>query len=128
MTLHIDDNGELGALLKMLPEAIEAFKIASVVKDNALVAQWYDLETCYKLRGVGAFSTFKNTRWYQPKGGIPDVIVQGRHAWSRDTVAEWLTHTDKTLSEYHKKYCTGARNPHGEIKNETEMYNDRVQR
>ena len=113
MTLQIDDEGELGKLLQLLPEAINTFKQAASVQNNQLTAQWYDLEACYNLRGVGAFSTFKNNRWYQPKGGIPDDIVQGRHAWSRETVAEWLTYTDRTLSEYHKKYCTGARNPKG---------------
>ena len=114
MTLQIDDNGDLGTLLKLLPEAISTLKQVAIVKDYTLTARWYDLETCYNLRGAGAFSTFKNNRWYQPKGGIPDEIVQGRHVWSRDTVAEWLSYTDKTLPEYHKKYCTGAKNPHGE--------------
>lgn len=113
MTVQIDDNGNIEKLLEMLPEVVTTFKIASAIKDYNLTAQWYDLEACYNLRGVGAFSTFKNNRWYQPKGGIPDDIVQGRHAWSRETVAEWLTYTDKTLPEYHKKYCTGARNPKG---------------
>lgn len=116
MTVTIEDGGNIAELLKMLPEAVSTFKQAAVIKDCNLTAQWYDLETCFNLRGVGAFSTFKNNRWYQPKGGIPDDIVQGRHAWSRDTVAEWLTYTDKTLLDYHKKYCTGAKNPHGEIK------------
>lgn len=111
MTLQIDDDGELGKLLQLLPEAINTFKQAVISRDYKLTAQWYDLEACYNLRGVGAFSTFKNYRWYQPKGGIPDDIVQGRHAWSRETVAEWLTYTDKMLPEYHKKYCTGAKNP-----------------
>ena len=117
MTVQIDDHGNIEKLLEMLPEVVTTFRTASAIKDYDLTAKWYDLETCYKLRGVGAFSTFKNTRWYQPKGGIPDDYVQGRHAWSRETVAEWLACcTDKLLPEYHKKYCTGAKNPHGEVK------------
>lgn len=116
MTVQIDDNGNIEKLLEMLPDVVTIFKAAAAIKDHGLTARWYDLETCYRLRGAGAFSTFKNTRWYQPKGGIPDDYVQGRHVWSRETVAEWLTFTDKTLPEYHKKYCTGAKNPHGEMK------------
>jgi hypothetical protein len=114
MTLQIDDSGELGKLLQLLPEAIDTFRQIQILKDCNLTARWYDLKTCFSLRGVGSFLTFKNNRWYQPKGGIPDEIIQGRHAWSRETVAEWLTYTDKTLADYHKKYCTGAKNPHGE--------------
>lgn len=112
MTVQINDNGNIEKLLEMLPGVVETFKVASSIKDNQLVAQWYDLQTCFELRGGGAFSTFKNNRWYQPKGGIPDAVVQGRHVWSRETVAEWLTYTDKNLAEYHKKYCTGAKSPH----------------
>lgn len=113
MTLQIDDNGNVEKLLKMLPDVVTLFKQA-VERDNRLVSEWYDLESCFNLRGGGAFSTFKNVRWYQPKGGIPDEIVQGRHVWSRESVAEWLTYTDKNLAQYHKKYCTGAKNPKGE--------------
>ena len=105
---------EIEALSKMLTEAISVFQAAVNAKDNTLTAQWYDLPTCYQLRGGGAFNTLKNNRWYQPKGGIPDAIVQGRHVWSRETVAEWVHLTDAMLPDYHKKYCTGARNPHGE--------------
>ncbi len=111
MNLKIDDGGSVEKLLEILPDAVAVFRAAASVREHQLTAAWYDLETCWKLRGAGAFSTFKNTRWYQPKGGVPDALVQGRHAWSRETVAEWLTYTDKNLPEYHKKYCTGAKNP-----------------
>lgn len=112
MIVQIEDDGNIAELLKILPEAVSTFRQAAIIKDYNLTAQWYDLKTCHALRGVGSFLTFKNTRWYQPKGGIPDDIVQGLHSWSRETVAEWLCYcTDKKLPEYHKKYCTGARNP-----------------
>lgn len=111
MEIHLE---EVEALLKIMPEAISVFRAAVNAKDYALTAQWYDLETCHKLRGAGAYSTFKNNRWYQPKGGIPDAIVQGRHVWSRETVAEWVQLTDAMLPDYHKKYKTGARSPRGD--------------
>ena len=115
MIFEIKDDGEMAQLIRLLPEAITAFKTAAeIMQNNALTARYYDLETCHKLRGAGSFSTFRNHRWYQPKGGKPDAIVQGRHVWTKETVAEWLTFTDQTLPDYHKKYCTGAKNPHGE--------------
>ena len=113
--IQIDDNGNIAELLKLLPEVLDTFKAVVACKDYNLTAQWYDLEACYKLRGGGAFSTMKNNRWYQPKGAIPDAYIQGRKVWSRETVAEWLEQTDKTLAAYHKKYHTGASSPHAEI-------------
>ena len=112
MTVKIEDNGSIEQLLAMLPDVLTTFKAVIASQDSRLSAQWYDLETCYKLRGGGAFSTMKNNRWYQPKGAIPDAYIQGRKVWSRETVAEWLEQTDKTLADYHKKYCTGASSPH----------------
>lgn len=114
MTVQINDNGNIEKLLEMLPDVVDTFRTAAAIRDNTLIAQWYDLQTCFELRGGGAFSTFKSNRWYQPKGGIPDAVVQGRHVWSRETVAEWLTCTDKDLAEYHQKYLTGAKSPHRE--------------
>lgn len=95
----------LERLLKAIPDFIKAAEC----KDQELTAKWYDLETCFKLRGGGSFSTFRCNRYYQPKGGIPDAKVQGRNVWSRETVAEWLKLTDKDLPEYHKKYMTGVK-------------------
>ena len=40
MTLQIDDEGELGKLLQLLPEAINTFKQAASVQNNQLTAQW----------------------------------------------------------------------------------------
>lgn len=113
--INIDDKGSIEQLLELLPEVLATFKAVVACKDYQLTAQWYDLEACYKLRGGGKFSTMKNNRWYQPKGAIPDAYIQGRKVWSRETVAEWLEQTDKTLPAYHKKYCTGAKYPHGEV-------------
>lgn len=109
MTISIDDNGSVEKLLAILPELLSKVETVIKITDKDLTARWYDLETCFMLRGGGSFSTFRCKRYYQPKGGIPDAIVQGRNVWSRETVAEWLQLTDNDLPAYHQKYCTGAK-------------------
>ena len=98
------DSENLEKLLNELPDLLKAIQ----ENKKQLESKWYDLETCYKLRGGGSFSTFRCNRYYQPKGGIPDAKVQGRIVWSKETVVEWLSLTDKDLPEYHKKYSTGV--------------------
>jgi len=109
MTLQINDNGTIEELLRELPALKALFSKVLEKTDPLFTAEWYDLETCFTLRGGGKFSTLKAKRYYQPKGGLPDAIVQGRKVWSRETVKEWVKLQDSDLPEYHKKYKTGAR-------------------
>lgn len=107
MTLTIDDP-EIIKAVKLIPEIMQI--VTSIQnQDLELTSKYYDLETCFKLRGAGSWNTFKCKRYYQPKGGIPDTMVQGRKVWEKETVKEWLMQTDETLPEYHKKYKTGAK-------------------
>lgn len=109
LTISIEDGGSVEKLLEILPLAVELCQRVIAQRDSSLTAKWYDLETCFALRGGGAFSTFRKNRFYQPKGGIPDAKVQGRYVWSKETVQEWLELTDDELEAYHKKYATGAK-------------------
>lgn len=108
MTMKIDDNGEIALLLELVPQLTD--KINNLLSEkNSLVAEWYNDEACWKLKGGCALNTFRAKRWHRPKGGIPDAMVGGRNVWHRDTVQEWLPLTDEKLVSYHEKYKTGAK-------------------
>lgn len=83
-------------------------EIKKLLTDKTDIPQWLNDEQCWKLKGGCALNTFRNNRFYQPKGGIPDGMVGGRKVWSKETVIEWLPLTDDQLPEYHHKYKTGA--------------------
>jgi hypothetical protein len=106
MVLRLEDDGLIQQLLDLLPKVVNC---CEQINNNSLTSEWYDLEACFKLRGVGHFSTFQKNRFYQPKGGIPDAMIQGRKAWHKTTVEEWMKLTDEQLLGYHHKYHTGAR-------------------
>lgn len=74
-----------------------------------LSQEWYNDEQCWRLKGGMALNTFRNNRYYQVKGGVPDAKVGGRKVWSRESVIEWLKLTDDQMAAYHKKYMTGAK-------------------
>lgn len=96
--------------IKVLLKAIYSLKEEIAGKqDSALVSQWYNDEQCWQLKGGMALNTYRNNRFFQCKGGIPDGYVGGRKVWSRDSVREWLNLTDDELEDYHKKYRTGAK-------------------
>lgn len=93
-----------------LLNAISALKDEIMrAKDAALTSQWYNDEQCWQLKGGMALNTYRNNRFFQCKGGIPDGYVGGRKVWKRDSVREWLNLTDDELEDYHKKYRTGAK-------------------
>lgn len=93
-----------------LLNAISALKDEIMrAKDAALISQWYNDEQCWQLKGGMALNTYRNNRFFQCKGGIPDGYVGGRKVWKRDSVREWLNLTDDELEDYHKKYRTGAK-------------------
>lgn len=74
-----------------------------------LSSEWYNDEQCWRLKGGMALNTYRNNRFYQCKGGLPDGYVGGRKVWSRESVREWLPLTDDELEEYHERYRTGAK-------------------
>ncbi|MDR1955808.1 MAG: hypothetical protein LBQ30_03035 [Treponema sp.] len=81
-----------------------------------LKQQFYNSKQAWELKGGCSWNTFKNIRYFQPKGGHYDGYFGGRGIFFRETVAEWLPLVDADLPEYHKKYKTGAK-PQNRIKN-----------
>lgn len=73
-----------------------------------VIPEWLNDEQCWNLKGGMALTTYRNNRYYQVKGGIPDGYVGGRKVWNRESVLEWLPLTDDQLQLYHQKYKTGA--------------------
>ncbi|MCQ2086661.1 MAG: hypothetical protein MJZ37_01095 [Bacilli bacterium] len=94
MTLEIPE-------LTEIQKSIEEIKICLV--KPLLEKSWYTAEECWKLKGGGAWSTFRTNPKYQCKGGIPDGYVGGRKVWSRESVLDWLIVTDEKLPEYLEK-------------------------
>lgn len=76
--------------------------------DDRFLAEWYNDEDCWRLKGGPSFSTYRSNRFIQCKGGIPDAKVGGRKVWSRESVMEWVKLTDDELPAYHQRYRTGA--------------------
>ena len=76
--------------------------------NNMFMAEWYNDQKCWELKGGMSFSTYRSNRYFQCKGGIPDAKVGGRKVWSRESVMEWVKLTDSELPAYHQKYRTGA--------------------
>lgn len=71
--------------------------------------QWFNDKQCWEKKGGMALATYRNERFYQCKGGIPDGYVGGRKVWKKESVLEWVNLTDSELPAYHEKYKTGAR-------------------
>lgn len=96
--------------LEIIPELEKAIKeLKDLVVSGTACKQWWTLEETWNLKGGCSYSTFRNRRYFQCKGGIPDAQVNGRRVWSRESVMEWVKLTDDQLPEYHAKYKTGAR-------------------
>lgn len=77
--------------------------------NERLKQEFYNENQCWELKGGCSLNTYKQIRFYQCKGGIPDGHVGGRKVWSRESVMEWLPLTDEQLEAYHTKYKTGAK-------------------
>jgi hypothetical protein len=79
---------------------------------------FYTLSQAWRLKhaavieeGAPSLDTFKKSRAYQPKGGVPDGWVSNKKVWTDATIEEWLTVTDDGLTEYLKKYNPACQIP-----------------
>ena len=106
MTIDFPELKQLSKELAELKAELAELKDILLKKE---LAEWFNDEECWRLKGGCALTTYRNTRFYQCKGGIPDSKVGGRRVWSKESVLEWLPLTDEQLIEYHKKYKTGAK-------------------
>ncbi len=104
MEFHIPEIDKIFVELNEIKE-----KFNNSVSTNKLCAEWYNDKQCWELKGGMALNTYRNNRFFQCKGGIPDGFVGGRKVWSKKSVEEWLPLTDLELEEYHLKYKTGAK-------------------
>lgn len=95
--------------IEKIPEILKSVnELKQLIVKSGLIKEWYTLDETWNVKGGCSLSTFKNTRYFQCKGGIPDGTVNGRRVWNRKSVEEWMNLTDDKLPEYHKKYKTGA--------------------
>jgi hypothetical protein len=76
-----------------------------------LKMQLYNLRQAWETKGGCSWNTFRNKRYFQPKGGHYDGYFGGRGVFFRETIHEWLPLVDGDLPEYHQKYRTGATCP-----------------
>lgn len=76
-----------------------------------LKLQFYSLRQAWEIKGGCAWNTFRNKRYFQPKGGHYDGYFGGRGIFFRETIHEWLPLVDAELPAYHTKYRTGATCP-----------------
>ncbi len=104
MNLEIVTKEELNNLLTN-----QLNELKNMISHSADLPEWLNDEQCWKLKGGMALTTYRNNRYYQCKGGIPDGYVGGRKVWSKQSVIEWLPLTDSQLTDYHNKYKTGAK-------------------
>ena len=100
---------EIAEVKKALTETVDRLEHLEKLSVETLTAEWYNDEACWKLKGGGSLKSFRVRRYWQPKGGIADALIQGRKCWNRETVREWLKVTDEQLPAYHEKYKTGAK-------------------
>lgn len=103
MELEIPELKQLSTELSSLKNEIKN------IKTDDIKAEWYNDEECWKRKGGMALNTYRNNRYFQCKGGIPDGFVGGRKVWSKNSLLEWIPLTDAELEEYHEKYGTGAK-------------------
>lgn len=69
---------------------------------------WYTLEQAWKMKYAGvageqgaiAYSTIRNDRSLQPRGGVPDAYSSNRAVWTYITIKEWLMVDDDGLEAY----------------------------
>lgn len=94
---------ELDALKEAVERLIEAAEARPAEK------MWYTKKEAWALKGGMAWNSFRQLRFFQPKGGIPDKKLNGNAVWSRETIQEWLPLCDDDLAAYNEKYATGAK-------------------
>lgn len=51
---------------------------------------WYTKKEAWAMKGGMSWNSFRQIRFFQPKGGIPDRKLNGNVVWSRETIEEWL--------------------------------------
>jgi len=59
---------------------------------------WFTLKEAIELKGLN-YKTGMNKRYLLPHRGEPEAVVGGRNVWSRDTILQWVSKTDRELTE-----------------------------
>lgn len=93
--------------LDELKEAVE--RLVEIAEARPAERMWYTKKEAWALKGGMAWNSFRQIRYFQPKGGIPDKKLNGNFVWSRETIEEWLPLCDEELEAYNEKYATGAK-------------------
>jgi hypothetical protein len=71
---------------------------------------FFTLYQAWLIKGaIGKWQGFRRYRYIQPKGGLYDDKIGGKGVFTRETVMEWITLTDKDMEAYNRKYRTGAK-------------------
>lgn len=74
------------------------------VVDEKMPAPWVDLRKACQMKGIAYGSVTSNDRkWRQPKGGVPDGLINGKRYWRPETIREWILQTDKDLERLYKE-------------------------
>lgn len=58
--------------------------------------QNYYLKDACTLKGLN-YSTARAQPHLQPNGGVPDLVLAGRKAWTRETVLAWVHQSDDEI-------------------------------
>lgn len=70
--------------------------------DDAALPRNVTLERACEFSGAN-YSSVKNERWRQPKGGKPDAFLNGVRVWCPESIIEWAGVTDETRIGYLEK-------------------------
>ena len=96
-----------GTIPLYLPQLEKISEMLEAVLEGRPRQAQYTLEQAWKLKyaavieeGSVSFQTFRRTRAYQPRGGIPDAYSSNRKVWFDSTIQEWLFICDDDLEAY----------------------------
>lgn len=88
LTVQIPALEELLEAVKDLGRRLDLLRLDS--------RQNYYLKEACALKGLN-YSTARAQPHLQPHGGIPDLIIAGRRAWTLETVMAWLHQSDQDI-------------------------------
>ncbi len=67
------------------------------------IPEYVTLKMAAELKGVTSYENLQKKTWQQPCCGTNAIRVNGRKAWKRQDVIEWLAVTDSSLESYARK-------------------------
>ena len=102
----------LHALMLHQSQQIEALRMEFVERSAGPAPQpaarsdeplWLDLRYCARRKGI-SLDQLRNQQSRQPRGGVPEIMVQNEKRWSRATVEAWLLVGDDERAAYLAPY------------------------